>query len=299
MHPPAICVALIVGLAASSAAADPCPPSVALAGDPELVASVGEVLLVHGVEAEAGDCPVLRARLERRGGMIAVTRETGRAATHVVGEPATAAALLESWASTDEIDPLLAVTPQAPPHLAPAAVTAGPAPHMAPLLQRRIHMFAAFETSIADDRSGWVGSDAGVCVMLSALCAAVRVRVAVVVGINELREGISRRGVDILFGGDAPLRLGETTVSLGGAAGLGTVHTRSELPMVSAGSETFGLRADAHVVWTIPVSTRVSLDLAASIGAAQVTDVERSHGAYADEPRLFARLGAGLRYGGL
>ena len=81
---------------------------------------------------------------------------------------------------------------------------------------------------------------------------------------------------------------------------MGATHTGIVESAGMHGAETFGLRADAHVSWIIPITRSLGVDLSAALGVAQVTDVESSSMTrIVDEPRFLGRLGAGLRFGGL
>jgi hypothetical protein len=261
-------------------------------GDPDLVASVTELLDERGIATDATTCPAVEVRVEHRGTALVVEQLASRTPReHEVTELVAAAALIESWTRTDVDSPLLAVHHLASPsRAAPAAGVTAPA-----VSPRGVQVFVGLETSVAEDRSTWLGSQLGVCVMLGPVCAAARVRIASTTP-EPWERHVERRAIDVLFGGDVPFRLGTTTVSPGCGTGLGAVHS-SEMSV--GGTETFGLRADAHVVWSIPIWSHLSADLSATVDVTQVIDVESSSGRLADEPRFLGRIGAGLRYGGL
>lgn len=297
-------LALVGPLGLGSAMAAPCAPSVQVSGDPALVATVGELLVRHGISNEGEGCPVVRVRLEHRGEEIVVFRLGEPTEERLVGEPATAATLIESWSRSDFEKPLLASLPpaarvadRAPPPPAPREPTAAGRAYAPP---RGVQVFGVAETSLADDRTTWAGAVVGVCVQLGRACATARGRVAALLDGPGVWGTAERHTTDVLFGGDIPFGLGRSTLTLGFGAGMGAVHTG--LRSASGGqegSETFGLRADAHLAWTVSLAASLSLDLAASLDVSQVTDVESSSmSSLRDEPRLFARLGAGLRFGG-
>ncbi len=291
-------------LAARAASATPCEPSAALAGDPALVAVVGDLLVQHGVGNVGEGCPRVRARLERRDGSIVVVRIGDPEEERVVSEPTTAATIIESWTRSDFENPLLA-TRSAPMMHLPSSVASvrealAPSAPPVPAVPARLQMFAAAETSFADDRTSWMGVMVGVCVQLGRACASARGRYAAVVDGPGMWSEAERHAADVLFGGDIPFRIGRTTLSTGFGAGMGSVHTGTRASGMPQGSETFGLRADAHVAWTIPLGLRLSLELSATLDVSQVTDVEGSDSAaITNEPRIFGRLGAGLRFGGM
>ena len=286
-------LACFLGVPVGTASAEPCAPSARVSGDPDLVASVTELLEQRGIATATTTCPAVEVHVAHRGASLVVAQLAGRPPIErEVTELVAAATLIESWTRTDVDAPLLAAhhlasqPPEAP------AVTAGvAAPAVSP---RGLQVFFGLETSVAEDRSTWFGTQLGVCVMLGPVCAAARVRIASTT--PEWERHVERRAIDVLFGGHVPFRLGATTLSPGCAAGLGAVHS-SEMSV--GGTETFGLRADAHVVWSIPISSHLSVDLSAVADVTQVIDVESSSGRLADEPRILGRVGAGLRYGGL
>jgi hypothetical protein len=292
---------VIVAIASSAAWA--CPPAAELAGDPTLVGLVNEILAKHGVATGPGECAPLRARLERRGIAIVVVRMGDPTEERIVSDPATAATVIETWSRSDFEDPLLASHPlaalplraEAPAALPREAATQDAVRRVAP---RGIQIFAAVETSFADDRTSWAGALIGVCIQVGRVCVSARGRVATVVDGPGMWDEAERHTADVLFGGDVPFALGPTTFTFGIGAGMGSVHTGSRATGMPEGSETFGLRADAHLGWTLRLGHRISLDLSTAIDVAQVTDVEgTARPEVTSEPRLFGRFGAGLRFG--
>ncbi len=284
----------------SGAVAAPCAPAAVVAGDPTLAAAVGELLGSHGIQStESTECPAIHAQVMVRGAAIVVTRMVSGAESsrdRVVSELATAAAVIESWTHNDletasftfsaNTEPALAAV--GPPAVTRLATPPGP----------RVRAFGAFETSFADDRSGWIGTVVGACVQVGVVCASVRGRFAAVVFGARAWNNIERNAEDVLVGGDIPLRFGSTTLSFGFGAGMGSTHTGLAEAHEMRGTETFGLRADAHVAWAIPIFRSLALDLSASVDGSQVTDVETSSTTtLASEPWVLARIGAGLRLG--
>lgn len=297
-------------LAARAAAAGPCEVAIEVTGDPALVATVRRLLAERDPAAATASCPVVHARLERRGAAIAVVRVTEVVEERIVTAPETAAAVIESWSRTDLEEPLLeldALAPLAAPSPADVAPPAarGPATLSSTVRPRPVMRsgglqgFAALESSFADDQTRWTGAVVGVCVPLGRICASARARFAAVTDGPRMWSWAERQAEDVLFGGDVPVGLGRTRLTVGFGAGMGAVHTRSRADGESAGSETFGLRADTHAAWQVPISSWLAIDLSATIDLAQVVDAEVSRTpSIADEPWLLARLGAGLRVGG-
>jgi hypothetical protein len=294
------CVLLAVLLVSGSAAAEPCAPAAVLSGDPSLVSDISGILSAHGVvEADTNACPAVRAQVERRGGGIVVHAPgNGSDRERVVSELDTAATVIESWTRTDLDAPLFAVRPMVASRLS--------APPPEPWIVRHtgrntpprgIQAFGAFETSLANDRTSWLGATVGVCVQIGAVCGSARARLAAVVVGPAMWKNVERHAQDVLFGGDIPMHVSGTTVSFGIAAGMGATHTQIRDLSGNRGSETFGLRGDAHVSWMIPLAQKLAIELSGSLDLAQVTDAEASTGEIADE-RVLARFGAGLRYGG-
>ncbi len=299
--------AFVLGAVASSVLAapvraDPCPPSADLAGDPALVGAVRDLLSQHGVETPTVACLPSSARLERRGAAIVVVRMGAQTEERIVSDLATAATVIESWSRNDFEGPLLThpVIVAAPLVVVPSrplreAATQAAAAYVTP---RSIQGFAAGEASIADDQTSWLGVVLGMCIQVGRVCVSARGRMATVVDGAGMWDERERHAADVLFGGDIPFALGPTTLTIGFGTGMGSVHTGSHATGMAQGSETFGLRGDAHVGWAILVGHGVAIDLTGAIDVSQVTDVEGSLSAEASaEPRLFARVGAGLRFG--
>src|SRR5512139_3900475 len=102
-------VVLLSGL--RIAGAEPCPPRVALAGDGEAIARVGEELGRLGVSIASADaaplrdgCPTVRAQvgLESNGRIaVAVQGATSGSEGRVVSDAALAAAWIDSWTRED------------------------------------------------------------------------------------------------------------------------------------------------------------------------------------------------------
>jgi hypothetical protein len=293
------CVLLAALLVSSIAAAEPCAPAAVLTGDPSLVTNIGGILAAHGVvDADTSACPAVRAQVERRGaGIVVHAPGTSPDRERVVSELDTAATVIESWTRTDLDAPLFAVRPMVASRLSPPP----PEPWIVRSTGRNtpprgIQAFGAFETSFANDRTSWLGATIGACVQIGAVCASARARLAAVVVGPAMWKNVERHAQDVLFGGDIPMHVNGTTISFGIAAGMGATHTGIRDPSGGRGSETFGLRGDAHVAWMIPVGMKLSIELSGSLDLAQVTDVEASTTEIADE-RVLARFGAGLRYG--
>ena len=299
-----ICAALAVVFVPRIVRAE-CPPTATVVGDAALVHDVTTLLRAHGVvDQEVAGCEPIHVSISHRDDKIVLAESTGEGLTHerVVSELDTAATVIESWTRTDldasvfAFHPTLAVTAPTP---APTLLIRQESTSVVEQPRNNIQAFGAFEASFADDRTGWLGFVVGACVQIGTLCASARGRFSAVVEGPGWAER-ERHAEDLLFGGDIPRHFGKTILSFGFGAGMGATHTGVEDMQGVRGSETFGLRADAHVAWIVPLGHKLALDLSASIDLSQVTDVETSSSipSLADEPRAIARLGAGLHVGG-
>lgn len=281
----AVGLALVLG--SSIAAASPCA---ALEGDATLVDQIGGRLQADGVATTAQPA-CTHVRVAARGDAIELVRDDG-STERVVGQLDTAVTLIESWTRTELEAAMLAPRQQPEQSLVVAA---------SPLLVRatpRVQALTSFETAYSDDRSNWVGVSVGACVEVGPVCASVRARVAAVV--EGRWESSERHQTDVVVGGEVSRPLRGTITTFGFGAGMGATHTGILEAGGMRGSETFGLRADAHASWIIPITKRIGFDVSAALGVAQVTDVESSSMTRTvDEPRFLGRFGVGLRFGGL
>lgn len=283
-------------LASGRAWAAPCAE---LAGDPELVGAVSEVLAARGVS-----CGAVHARIDRVRGEIVVRSEDAIPTERKVGDAATAATVIESWSERDVVAPLLASRPVVVAAEAPAAptivVVEGP-PRPAPPVLRGVQLFGSFETSLASDRTEWVGGQVGACIMVGPICAAARLRFASVAGGPASWDPtLDRKGTELLVGGDVPFQVGRMLVSPGFGGGIGEMRTHVDTQSWKMHSETGGLRADVHATVSYPLAHGLALDVSLAVDLTQATHVENtSPTPLPDEPLWLVRLGAGLRWGGL
>jgi hypothetical protein len=298
--------AFLLALAAPrSGRGAPCPPATRLRGDPALVAGVTTALGERGIVAgDPAGCPTVEVQVDRRDGRLLVSRtgDGDQPVERAVTDIRTAATVIESWVRTDVEAPLLATRtiaapePPPPPTVAPSIAVAARPP------ERGVQLFTVAETTHASDATSWFGLQVGACVMLGPACAAARARLATVThGPGPWRQGnLDRRGVEVLLGADVPLRWRRATISPGLAGGIGWIHTHDESSPLR-GAETGGLRAEAHAALSYPIHPRLAIEAVASFDLTQATHVETSSPAplLPDEPRWLARLGAGLRFGGL
>jgi hypothetical protein len=285
----------MVALVAGSAGAAPCAT---VSGDPVLASAVVELLVARGITA-SDDCGAIVARVTRDRDAIVVARGEDELA---VSDAATAATVVESWARADVASPLLAERALPQPPVArgrsidsAVAITASAGePH-------GLQVFAALETSIASDRTSWLGSQVGACVMIGPICAAARMRFAKVTGgPGPWEHQLDRAGGELLVGGDIPFRIGPLTLVPGFGGGLGEIGTHvADVKGDRMYNRTGGLRADAHAVLSYPIGHRFALDLTVAADITQATHVETDTTMqFPDEPWLLVRMGVGVRYGG-
>jgi hypothetical protein len=287
---------LICSVATHAASAAPCG---GLHGEADLVSAVGDLLAQRGVV-----CADVRGAVRHDGGSIVVTRDDAMPVERRVADISTAATVIESWSDRNASDPLLASHPI--PVIAVAEAPAAPPPRVV-IVERQAppssfhgsQLFAAGETSAANDRTMWAGAQVGACVVIGPMCATALVRFAEVVDGPAYWTGLDRRDIEVLLGGDVPINVGHSLLLLGFGAGTGEVHTRIDSKGEQRkASETGGLRAEAHAAYAYPLSRAFAVDVTLSIELTQETRSESTTTMpLPDEPLVFARLGVGLRWG--
>jgi hypothetical protein len=324
---------LVPDTGAGLARAGTCPPAVALTGDADAVRAVRAQLDARGIAGETPSCPAVHARIERRGAQLVVgilprAPDDGPGAARdvvsdvvrggvpdavpdvvierAVGEPATAATVIESWARTDLAAPLLETRAVPAAQVAPAVVAAPAAP--APAAQG-IQLFLAEETSLASDHTVWQGMQLGACVMLGPICAAARVHAGKVIAKpHHDWDSFVRKGAEAYVGIDIPIAVGRIRLTPGFAAGYGTMLTHRSGDSDETGVEISGPRAEAHAALAIPLTPHIAIDLATTAELTQAARIEirsMTPGSsdpailYPDEPRALFRFAIGLRYGAL
>lgn len=281
------------------ARAESCPPAVTLAGDPALVEAIGRELGARGIRG-AGDagCPALRANVAWRGAELVVVIENpdGSSTERSVNEAATAATVIESFARSDVASPLLAAraVPASPSPDSPALPPfpprqEQPAPGRAP--SQSIHLLANFESSFATDSTTWLGASAKICIKVGPMCAAARFRAHMVV--EGLRpHGMERDLIEVLIGVDVPIELGRLLVTPGFAGGLGGMETRAG----GMKRETGAFRAEANVSLSVPIASKLAVDLSLGASFGEQNDFDGSTIDAPLEPWGMFRTGLGLRY---
>jgi hypothetical protein len=298
--------ALVVGYRAQVAAAEPCPPAVALTGDEALVTAVRSLLGTRGIVRDTPRCPAVHARVERRGAVLVVGVDgpDGAPIERSVSELATAATVIESWTRSDVSAPLLATRelPAGPVLGDGAAEVAAASPPAA----RGIQLYAALETSFATDRTVWQGMQLGACIMLGPICASARLHGAKVITQPSRWADLNRKSAEAYAGIDIPIAIGRTRLTPGFAAGYGSIFSHRGSEDERMGVELSGPRAEVHAAFSLPVSAHIAIDLLLTGALTQATAME-THGQgvvdpiaeFPGEPRGFVRFAIGVRYGAL
>ncbi|HEX3698388.1 MAG TPA: hypothetical protein VH374_23650 [Polyangia bacterium] len=191
--------------------------------------------------------------------------ESGRTSTRVFAEARTAASLIESW-TLDE-DPMLLVP-------APDAQTAraGALPLSLPGLQSaaRVHLHGGPETSLAADRSVWLGVTLGACVRAGAICAGARLRSmrdADLTGASQ-PDTVLREDVDLLATAAWLHDAGGFLIVPAVGVGAGWFRTRTEGGLLRDASvlNDHGLRLEVSLQGRWPLGPHTAL--AAELGGA-------------------------------
>ncbi len=223
--------------AAARDAVAACPTVVQLEGEAALTAQITRRLIDRGLSSPLlPGCPVLRARLEQRGSLLAVTIiEELRRADRVVADLSTAATLIESWARSDISAPLLAAElPLVPPVPEPEVVPRAPVP-APPRPRPRLVVDLLAEATVDIDAQPWLGASLHACALLGPICLGSLLRFAADFP-SARSDGLldQRLAADVLATAELPLHLGRFTIAPG--LGLGVrwlrheVHGRSGSP---------------------------------------------------------------------
>lgn len=270
-----------IGLACAATRAQagpgPCTATIHLEGEADLVAPIARVLKRHGIGDQAGTagtgCPLLRARIERRGELLGVTIvELVRHSDRLVADAETAATVIESWARSDISAPLLSARPLAlraaappPPPLPSAPVAPPPRPRFA------VSVLAEFSAGTnGTDSSEWLGARVHGCLLLGPIRLGLLFRMAGDIQPSRLGDLLMQRlGTDLLLAADLPLDAGRLTVSPGVGLGIGWLRTSlldddGDRGSISDG----GLRADVHLVLSLRLWRGLFADGALSLSGA-------------------------------
>lgn len=268
-------------LALTGVDARACPPTIALRGDPALVAEIAGELARRGIEGSTEACPGPRATIHRRGGELVVEVEDadGSSSERAVAGVSTAATVIESFARVDVGAPLLATRTVVQP-------AAAPPPRLEPVaVHRSLYVSGGAESSFANDRTTWLGATVKLCIQLGPLCASARWRKLEVVDGMEA----SRHLNELLIGVDLPISLGRVLLVPGFAGGLGGMETTTG----GMRRQTGGFRAEAQLAVAMPIAGALAIEVSTSAGLGDFDPAEVMGPA---EPWGELRAGLGLRY---
>jgi hypothetical protein len=269
---------------------------VSLGGDRALVAEVAPILASRGISAADGTCPGLAVSLEKRGKVTLVSQSPAgeRPESREVTDGRTAATVIESWVSTDLEAPLLGHRHAADLE-SPDQVVAAPERET----PRWLQLYTLAETSVASDRTAWVGVRVGACSMVGPACLGAHFRFSTFAeGPDEWEGTLNRQAADAMLDADLPRRFGHFGVSPGIGLGVGWIRT-SELERPPDTRQTLGLRAETHLSLSYAVSRHLAIESTLALAVGQTIHVEReTREPLPADPRLFAHAGLGMRFEG-
>lgn len=225
---------------ADGAAAPACPIAAQLEGEAALTTAVAQALRSHGIATQPpAGCPQTFIRVARtpRGLVVSIHQELAET-ERVVGDPAVAAALIESWMRSDLTDPLLV----APELLEPPASLVPPPPVPPPPVPpprpgTRFTVSLLFEAGIDKDAASWLGGSLSGCAPVGPICLGAIVRGAAnfpATGVGTYLD--ERLAVDVLASVSWPLRRGRWVVAPGLGLGAGWLRHRAS-PVATSESE--------------------------------------------------------------
>jgi hypothetical protein len=313
--------AVALPLLAVLASAAPADGAVALAGDSEIAAAVERSLADRGVRvvsSEAAGTVQVRVQSDPAGIRLSIHDRNGHLVERIVANAEIAAAVAESWLRDDLTRPLLE------PHEI-ATTEGGPAVTRPPV---RSHpggssgasVTVVSTTSLAFDRSLWMGAALGACVRAGPFCVGVEIQVAgdtatignVGARYNAVSDSAScqapqqrkltRLGAEALLAADLPLRIGAGSLGPGIGVGAGWLSTSALLGNHGANATKVGLRAETRVLLSWPLAWGLAVDLglwADILPFAHRNNFTTNGFDLPGEPLGFLRAELGLRYGPL
>ncbi len=295
-----------IGLGSNADAS--CAPTAILLGSDEVVAAITPMLSARGIATEVIDgCPYVRATITASGAGLLVTIEDpyGRAHGHLAGDVELAATVIESWVDPVQEAPLLAARGWSRPTPKQAAIVDEDFPRVLVRYRdpvRTLGGSVALESSLGSDGSTWWGAAAATCVRLGRTCVGANLRLASDAQISGSSEKLEtgRTALDLLLVTDVPIRWGNLAVTFGGGVGVGWIRSSVVGPAGAVDIDTGGLRADAHALVEFPITGALAVELRGSVAVSPLAHVSgylEDGSMLAGEPRGFARLSLGLRYG--
>jgi hypothetical protein len=296
MHARIVTFAIV--LAAQRTSAAECPATAVLEGEGALVDSIDAQLARRGIATTpTADCPVAKARIERRGTAVTVivTDPNGRRSERALADLDAAASLIESWARQDmNAAALLGWTEPAPVVIEPVDTVVTRVPITLTTRARDpVTLVAAGEASAGFDGTSWIGARATACVRIGPVCAGATARMLS----NE-----PRRSYDALASIDLPIALSRRIVVLAGA-GVGAGWFQAPISQGEAFSirTTTGVRIDARAQLSVSLARYVALHAGISLGgspqAPATLEADGDMPVLNGEPAGFVRGDLGLRIG--
>ena len=293
---------LLASFAVSGAgrASAPCPPTAVVEGATEMVSPIAAVLRRRGVRSQPSACGrMVRASLSARPGgrtySLHIEDGYGRVSEREIADAATAASLIESWATDEDADVLA-------PHTAGVgveSVTAEPSPPLAgasPSWRATI----LGEVASASDGTAWYGGALAACGSVGPLCVGGRTEIARDGGGDSSLTGTFSR-VRIGAGALAALPVSLGAFTLIPRVGFGLHSTRSVLSAapIELSAVDLSLGAEAGLEVTHAISGHLSL--AAAVGGLYAYPTSTRSNIVTSAflvvpPRGFLHLGVGLQY---
>ncbi|MCA9605896.1 MAG: hypothetical protein KC619_09900 [Myxococcales bacterium] len=307
-----------------ASAEEVCGEAVTLSGDAALTDSIGDVLALRDIGAEAsGDCPSTTVVVTEvsTGLLVGAAFADGSTASALVSDVATAATVIEGWVRADVDGAFLAELERPLDVPAPAAaVASAPPPAASPLPTEhatassdrggeRLSLAGAVQlsASVGADGSLWVNPEANAAVPLGRIRVGTRMRGR----FDTRRFGDSvpldtwRRGMDVLVTASLPISLDAAVLSPGIGVGAGWLHEvfqGDEVPRGSVAVDAGGPRLEVRLDGAGPLATLNAADVGLfwtwSPAAHTATFVEDGV-TLAGEPQWAVGLAVGLHLGAL
>lgn len=314
---------MALGLLANTpaAAAEVCPPTVALSGPGEVVRSLTAALVARGVRVEPGELPpgecerlAVTLSPSAEGVKVGIVDPWGRSTERTVKELLTSASLIESWARLDLLDGVStsSIAPERAAAAPPARVPVAPAESAAPAEARsalettnapevtpNLSLRVLAEGGVSRDRQKWMGGSVAACAHLGFLCLGLAGRYA--------RGEQGQNAAEALLILEAPITLGLVTFTPGLGAGAGwlsgdrggrgggvILRGREDRFMRGMNLDTAGLgpRAEARLGLALNFTDHLGIELGASASA--IPELRRGARGLFDPEQAVLRAQGGL-----
>jgi hypothetical protein len=281
----------------TSARGGACPPAVELRGAPAVVSGLESLLSRRGVTPRAvPNCAAARAEvaITAKGYAVSIEDGDGRRSERAVTTLESAGTLIETWVRP-ELGPLAGI------EMAPAPVVSHWAP---PRGISAVGVGSAFETSLALDRSLWLGAGASAGVLWGPVWLGARGRLARQ-SWASLPSGVSASGTDaaLLAVVGWPFALGRLQLVPSAGLGLGwwsstlVRHDAQDGDQQGGSSNSGELRTELALSLSLPLTRWLS-----AFGAIATEYLPQARTSVEEdapvETRGYLRLGLGLRVEG-